>query len=604
MREGTGNFQSTQARHLFYLFLLALLVRFLYLSQLGESPFFIPPPGLDPSLYHQWAESIARGEGMGQDVFHTMPFYPYFLGFIYRMEPGLLWSTLIQFLLGAVSVVLIYHIGTSLFHPTVGWMAALGQTFSGITLFYEGLLVPATCINFLFIVTFLLLLRAAERQTLWGWFGAAFCLGLTTFAHAGTLLLLPFLLVWIFLSVPGTFLRKWVMFGLLLGCVLLAVFAIFMRNLTVAKDPVFFTAHSGLNFYIGNHSGASGRFQSPFSTHTSSEELLRDSQVTAERILGRPLKASDASQFWFRKGLRFIRQRPGAYLTLLSKKLLLFWNAYEIPDVEDYHFFRSRFSVLRFLGIPFAWIAPLGLLGVCVGLRQFRKLFLLYGFLFSQMIGLLLIFVNSRYRAPLVCLIILFASYALFWLTRLFRERRYRLILVAFVCLLHFVLFTHVHVGRTDESLQYYNIGVALDLAGEHDEAITSFQKALFVYPEDSTVLFALANAYFKKGELETARRRYQEVLLHDPLHADGYFNLGLLEFYRGKWAPAEKAFQESLALKGDEPDVHYLLSALYRKQGLFQKAEKAKQQAIALGADPQALEREPDKSTFFRRRR
>ena len=588
------------ARHLFYLFLLALLIRLLYLAEVGRSPFFYPPPGLDPSLYHEWARAIAEGKGMGKEVFHAMPFYPYWLGIIYRLaSPGLFWAFFSQALLGALSVVLLYAIGTTLFGRPVGWLAALGGIFSGTLLFYDMILVPASVIHFLFVLTLFLLLRAVERQRLRDWMGASFCLGLVTFAHAGIFLLLPVLFFWIMNSLSGSLLKKMATFGILTLFVFLASGVIFVRNLWIARDPTFLTAHGGINFYIGNHPGGTGRFQSLFAKHTSSEELLEDSRREAEKTLGRPLRASEASRFWFRKGFAFIRTEPVAALRLLSKKFLLFWNGYEIPDVEDYTFFRSRFSVLRYLGIPFGWLAPWALLGFFVDFKNVRRHFLLYGFFLSQMAGILLLFVNSRYRAPLLFFILLFAAYGVFWFYRLFLEKRYRAVLLTSFLLLHLVLFTHVDIGSTSPELQHYNIGVALDLAGEHEAAIAEFEKALLLYPEDSTVLFAMGNAYFQKKEFTLAKSYYEKVLSLNPHHADTCFNLGLLAFHEGRLGEAESFLQKSASLKETKADVHYLLSFVYREKGLLQKADSSKKRALELGADPEEVEKDP-RELFF----
>ena len=588
-------FESTQARHLFYLFLLAFSIRLFYFYQVGQSPFLFPPLGLDPSLYHHWAQSIAAGKGMGKEVFQAMPLYPYFLGFLYKVTvPGLFWAKLIQLLMGAVTVLLVYQIGKALFDPFVGWLAALCQAFSAVSIFYEELLVPTALVTFLLAVTCFCLLRAAENNALRDWVKAGICLGVTLLAHAGVLIFLPFFFFWVMRVLPSPFLKKCLAAGVVIVSVLFALLAVLLRNLLVAHDPVLLTAHGGVNFYIGNHSGASGRFESLFSRHTSSEQLLQESKRAAEKETGRTMKAGEVSRFWFRKGFEFIRESPAQYADLLFRKLLLFWNSYEIPDVEDYYFFRSRFSALRGL-IPLGWMMPFALLGITVSFREFRRLSLLYGFFLSQMAAILTVFVNSRYRAPLAFFIFLFAAAGVRWFCRLFAAKRYRaLVLVSFL-LLHLVFLTRLSVGALDEELQHYNTGIVLDSAGEHDAAIREFKKALVMSPYDGTLLFALANAHFRKGDFEEARQRYEEAIRYIPDHADAYYNLGLLYFRGGRLEKAEDAFQKSVSLKSDQPDVYYLLNLLYRKEGLLSKAEEAKARALALGADPAALEKEPE---------
>ncbi len=589
-------FESTQAHHfLFFLFLFALLIRFFYLFQVGRSPFFVPPPGLDPSLYHQWALSIAKGEGMGKDVYHAMPLYPYLLGALYSItRSGLFWAKAIQLVLGAFNVVLVYRLGKYFFDEKVGAAAALCQLFSGASIFYEELLVPSSLIQFLFLITLFFLTRASREKGYRNWIGASASLALASLAQAGVILFFPVLLPWIFFQ-SGTLRKKIVSSLLLLSFLMLAQFSVFLRNDRVAGDATFSTAHAGINFYIGNHPGASGRFESLFSGHTSSEQLLEESKRVAQQTVARPLKTSEASDFWFRKGAAFIFRDPPGFLKLLGKKCLLFWNGHEIPDVEDYDFFRSRFSVLKWT-IPFGWVAPLGLLGLGLGLRNFRKLFLLYGFLGSQMTAILLFFVNSRYRMPLISFILLFAGQALVWGIEAARHQKYRSLWLALFVFLHLVFITHLDIGSANEELGHYNLGIVLDHGGDSDGAIREFQKALFFYPEDTVFLFALANAHFRKGDYGEARGRYEEILSHDPHHADALFNLGLLDFDEGRMEEAAEYFKKSASSKTDLPDVYYLLSVIYRKKGMTREADEAKQKALALGADPLLVEKEPER--------
>ena len=99
------------------IFVLAFSLRLAYLSQVKTSPLFYPPSsGLDDSLYHHWAESIAHGDLLGQGAFNAMPFYPYFLGLIYKLfGSSILIAKIIQFILGSFSCLLIYFIAKRIF---------------------------------------------------------------------------------------------------------------------------------------------------------------------------------------------------------------------------------------------------------------------------------------------------------------------------------------------------------------------------------------------------------------------------------------------------------------------------------------------------------
>ena len=64
----------------------AFLLRSLYIWQIADAPFFELRIG-DGEAYHLWAQRIAAGDWLGQDVFYQAPLYPYFLAVVYRILP-------------------------------------------------------------------------------------------------------------------------------------------------------------------------------------------------------------------------------------------------------------------------------------------------------------------------------------------------------------------------------------------------------------------------------------------------------------------------------------------------------------------------------------
>src|SRR5438128_1820264 len=120
-----------------YLFLGALMVRLLYLSQYANSPFFWVP-ALD-SLYHDLrAQAIAAGRG-DPHAFFRAPLYYYFLGGIYWIFGHSFWAArLAQAVLGAANCVLLYQLGQRLFRPMVGLIAAGAMTLYGPLVYFDG----------------------------------------------------------------------------------------------------------------------------------------------------------------------------------------------------------------------------------------------------------------------------------------------------------------------------------------------------------------------------------------------------------------------------------------------------------------------------------
>ena len=97
------------------IFLLALAVRVIYLIDLKETPFYSNFT-LDTEYNDALAEKIAGGEWVGKEVFFRSPVYLYFLAVIYAVfGKALTFIRVVQFVIGALSCVLLYLIGKRLF---------------------------------------------------------------------------------------------------------------------------------------------------------------------------------------------------------------------------------------------------------------------------------------------------------------------------------------------------------------------------------------------------------------------------------------------------------------------------------------------------------
>jgi hypothetical protein len=323
---------------LFLALALTLLIRLWFVLGMRGNPFSsIGPQMLDSYYYHRWAVDIISGNFWGTDVFFLRPLYPYLLALVYAVfGQRILVVQLIQTLLATVSCFLLYDATRRIFGKRPAIFAAFGFALTGILVFYAGTLLYVE-ITVLLSLLFLWLILIAGRR-IWLWTLAGICFGLLVICRPEMLIAAPFLLLW--LSRKSVVDRKSYMVRrsslVAMVVVALAVIAVVpTRNYIVARDPVLFTAHSGINFYYGNNPSADGTWQ-------PTRELEKGGGFSHERqreishvIDGREVKASEASAYWTRKGLDFITHQPGAYLKLLGRKFLLFLSNYEVPN--DYY---------------------------------------------------------------------------------------------------------------------------------------------------------------------------------------------------------------------------------------------------------------------------
>ena len=180
------------------LFIVALLVRVLFLLEASGAPFFTYLIG-DSRYYHDWALRIAGGDWIGDSIFWVDPLYAYFLGLLYLVLGPAPWAPLlIQAMLGALTAVLVYAIGRRTFSETAGLLAGVLAAGWDLLIFYDGVLLKTSLTTFLCTACLLTLLQAAETKRLRHWILSGALAGLCCLARSSFLIFLPCVFLWAF----------------------------------------------------------------------------------------------------------------------------------------------------------------------------------------------------------------------------------------------------------------------------------------------------------------------------------------------------------------------------------------------------------------------
>ncbi len=426
---------------------VALSARLIYVWQVRGLSLIVPEE-LDPGFYFDWARSIADGDWLGRSPFVQSPLYAYLLALLLIAFRESVTGVLIaQSLVGCGTVLLTYWAGRRLFGPVEGLLAGAALALYAPFIFYEGMVMKTFLSPFLTILMVILFDVARERGAPLGegragrWFllaGAVF--GVTTLDRDNFILLAPVLAL-LALALGGGASRRGFRSAaaFALGAALV-IAPVTIRNWAVSKEFVLLTTGGGEVFFIGNNEHANGLYVPPPFVRPDPKYEHDDFVARASEIAGRPLTPMQSSWFWFREGMKFITTDPIAWARLLGLKMLHFWNFYELPDNLNYDIMR-RFSPLleslnaRFpppgaptLAVPiggrwitsrihlfftFGTLAPLGLAGIVLTLKRWRRLMPLYVFLFGY-VGTVLMFFNfSRFRVPIVPILALLAAPAL-----------------------------------------------------------------------------------------------------------------------------------------------------------------------------------------------
>jgi len=427
---------------------LALGLRLTYLAQIANWPVSAPAT-LDPAFYYDWARQIAAGSWMGTTPFVQSPLYAYLLAiFIKVFGDGVHHILLAQSLVGTGTVALTYLLTRRI----LGWeravVAGLLVALYGPFIFHEGMVMKTFLSPFLTLILALLLDYQAEQagRAGWGWFllsGVAF--GLTTLDRENFILLLPALLALSAFLGGGLKRAGWLAATAAGLGAALVITPVTLHNWEVSHEFVLLTTGGGEVFFIGNNADADGTYKPPAFIRADPRFEHGDFIARAAEITGRNLSPMQSSWFWFREGLRFVREHPLAWLRLLLLKTFHFWNYYELPDNLNYRILERLSPLLgtlnptippvtcRTLAIPWGdrWLpvrlhlvstlgtlAPLGFVGLLLTRRRWRRLLPIFVLLFGYMGTVLMFFNFDRFRVPVVPLVALFASEALFAIAR------------------------------------------------------------------------------------------------------------------------------------------------------------------------------------------
>jgi tetratricopeptide (TPR) repeat protein len=608
-----------------WLFSLAFLARLLVLSRLAGTPYFVEQTG-DMRFYDAWAQRILSGQFSDGHAFYGLPGYAYLLAAIYKVvgpDPvaRLFAVGTLQALIEALIAVLIFRIARkSLENESSPRLAA--EIFPALAALAWVAFTPAQAFSVILMPTCWLVCtywycvsqamndQPAPPWRRWPLLGLL--IGVMAMMVATILFALPLLLLRIGLSVSrgAPLPRRFAQAGLAAVLLITGVFAgaapAWIHNYFVVKDPVFLSAHSGLNFWMGNSPGANGYPKIPAGLRPGQEGLLRDSITWAETAAGHPLKRSEVSRYWSAKANEYIATYPEAWGRLMLVKLRNFWNAFQYDDISVVLLFRDR-GVLP-PGLSWGLVAALGLTGAVAAVARRSPARWVAAAVGLHMLAIMPVFVTERYRLAAAPGLIVLGAYALYTLWENLAARRW--LPATALAAVSLVAAWFVSLPTLDSALWAlapYNVGVKeLELAqdyrqpgrdAEHRQqaelelrhAEHHLATAYALVQGDPGILFALGNLWFEKGDPARAAAFYRRTLDFNPHFIGARRNLGALAVQARDWPRAAELLREAAREDPDNVGAHYLLALAYETLGQLDLARASAAKALQLRPhDPQ----------------
>ncbi len=570
------------------LVVLAVALRVVYVLQQQANPFFSAPL-MDAAYHYQWAQALAGGEEFQEGPYFRAPLYPWFLGTVLRFfGEGFLLPRLIQCLFGGATTWLAFLVARRAFGDRAALVAALLTAVNWVLVYFDGeLLIPTLAIP-LNLLALWLSLDLAEKPTSRKIGLAGMAWGLAALARPNVLLFMPLLLGWLVLRQRPAW-RRGLLQGLTLtAAVLVPIIPITAYNLLVGKDTVLISSQAGVNLWIGNNPASDGSTAIVPGTRPEWWEGYHDAIALAEQAEGRELKPSEVSAHYSGRAWDFILDEPGRSLPHFFWKFRLFFSDWELGNNQDVHFFAHRYgAVVRFLPPSFGLLLPLGLVGLALTWPTRRRHFPLWGFFLTYVASVLLFFVCSRYRAPVLPLLAIFSGHALVAAFDGLRARRYRALSIGAggAALLAVLVQQVPEAVDTTDATGLWQLGLHELGQGRPEAALEPLRASVEINPRKWIARQHLGLALHQTGQVLAARSVYKGALRMVPGSADitsHYVETCLLT---GDPVEAERAARESISRNPGLAAPWDDLAAVALQRGNQDLAREALKQGLALDA-------------------
>ena len=577
---------------LFVAITLTFVMRLWFVLSMRGQPFStIGPQFVDSYFYHRWAIEIISGNFWGSDVFFLRPLYPYFLAILYSIfGQHVLPVQLFQVLLATVSCFLLYDTTRRIFGKRPAVFASLGFALTGILVFYTGALLYVEVTVFLSLLFLWLILVAGNR--LWLWIAAGVSFGLLVICRPETLLVLPFLLIWLskksLVPGPSSLVRRRGLAAMTIAAMAVIV-SVPIRNYIVARDPVLFTAHSGINFYYGNNPAADGTWQPTAELQRgpgfSHEQLKRVSRT----IDGQEVSWSVASAYWLGKGLHFITTQPPAWFKLFGRKFLLFFSNYEVPNDYYPETARATSLPLKLAFVNLGLMLALGLVGMVWAWPKRGQILPACLFVAAYLVSALLFYVLSRLRAPVLPFLLMFAGYGLNELVDALRQRRTARAVIGIAV----SAAVYVGSGLTPVNKQSYSAQAWTQTGNiylnQHKvgPATDAFRQALAAQLSAYAARYSLVLALAGAGKVEAAEAEFEQLAKAAASSSEGRALIRLasarLAIARRDFTQAVVLYRSALAENPDDAETSYMLGLVYISMDSLVPAREQLARAVAL---------------------
>ncbi|MBN1384083.1 MAG: glycosyltransferase family 39 protein [Elusimicrobia bacterium] len=383
-------FLKSDGKFLLILFILASLIRFVYVINLDTAA--ISPDGQD---WMYTAESIINEGRYGNEYTWRPPGYVMFLTAIFLFGKSILAVRLLQVILGSLTCLIIYFIAKKIFSNPVGRISAVLLCFYPYLIAYTGDVLCETFYTFLISLSILFIITSAEKPTTKNLILAGLVCGITSLTKAT---ILPFFFIacfWIWWR------TKHIKNAFILGIfTLVAISPWTLRNYLYMKKFILIS-HGYGTLWTSNNDEAM-----ILEKIGEKDRPAPDKWNWAPDRFSKYLKLprAEAEKIFKQEATEWIKNNPDKFMWLVKRRFIHFWRLYPMMAYKW-----QKIAAMFTSGL----YIPLCFIGIILSIKNFRETSLLISLFIIYTMVHLPFAVVLRYRVPIDAYIIIFASYTI-----------------------------------------------------------------------------------------------------------------------------------------------------------------------------------------------
>jgi tetratricopeptide (TPR) repeat protein len=497
---------------------------------------------------------VERGE-LAEEFFWQPSFYPLFLSAVYWFSNGsILLVKIIQTILAGLTCVLVYRLGGQLFGRLAGILAGVITAVYMPLVFFEGELLAVGWAAFWSVAVVSALIKTTRQPTarsclVWGLCGA---LSIVTrpvfvpFFAAGCIWLI---VTW---TQSRTGLKESAtrLMALAGGFLIVAAPVAFLSYQVMGK-PSILPYSGGINLYVGNNPNYKETITIRPGLKWRELTELPDRQGVTDPF--------ERQRFFKDKTVEYIVSKPASFFKGLVYKTAQFLSSREMPRNVDIYLFTRWSALLRAgvwkaggFGFPFGVLFPLAVVGLVYQRRSVPAAIWLFVVFYP--VSVIMVFVTTRYRMPMIGLMAILAGAGGITLRELLHARQWSRLAPALVVVLGAGLASSLVGPFYAEQLDYepelyFGLGDSLDERGLTDEGIKAYSYAVSLRPDYVEAHHNLGLLLAKRQRLPEAVKHYEAALAADPENAGVHEDFGLALSKQGNPKEAIEHYRRAIEI-------------------------------------------------------